>query len=415
MRAVAFARWVCLSAVISVAAEAQYLDVPLTPREQTSALANASSRVLWSRLNPTRTAGLVVAPPFQHDYRARYLTASLNDRTAIAQTIGEEGVERYAAGQGLRTLLGPRGHSSPVGPDSVFWNRLSGKVRVLEAKGGSSALKWTYGSLQGTNANAIRSAGGMLSRSGASGSEMLQAARVIRAAQNGHLETYVVRTSHVLGTPRAPVQAGGLNVDNVANEARQIERDVVRRNPKLGTVFRKAGSQHRMDRLTYRRAASGSRLAWVKPTGLKEIPASAGRPSMAPLSRSLSKGFLRVGNRLLLPVGVGVAGVTAIVTYRLYATGAMSYPEFIDNSVGPATFLAFTGGGAVIGGTLLGIGAIPGAAIGAVLALPFQFDLEWVKDMYYREFNEARREAVDEAVEAMYLWNPTPFSAQKAP
>lgn len=326
--------------------------------------------------------------------------------------IGEEGVERYAAEKRMRTLLSPRGHSIPVGPDSIFWNRSSGKVRVLEAKGGSSALKWTYGLFQGTNANAIRSAGGLLSRSGASRGEMLQAARVIRAAQSGHLETAVVRTSHILGTPRAPRQAGGVNVANVAKEARQIERDVVRRNPKLGVVFRRAGVQHRMDRLTHRIAASGSRLAPLKPTGLRGISATAGQPGMAPLGRSLLKRFWHVGNRWLLPVGVGVASVTVIVAYYQFATGSMNYPEFIHNSLGPGVFLAFTGGGAVIGSTFLGIGAIPGAAIGAILVIPFQFSLEWVTDMYYRDFNKAQWEAVDKAVEVMYLRNPTLYRAQ---
>ena len=146
----------------------------------------------------------VVAPPYQQDYRARYLSASLGNRVAIAQLIGEEGVERYAEGRGLKTLLSPLGRSTPIGPDSVFRNPLSGRVQVLEAKGGSSALKWTYGSLQGTNANAIRSAGGVLAHSGANWSEKLQAARVIKAAQSGHLETGVIRTSPCTGNASCP-------------------------------------------------------------------------------------------------------------------------------------------------------------------------------------------------------------------
>ena len=296
------------------------------------------------------------------------MSAPLGCRMDIAQVIGEEGVERYAARQRLKTLLGPQGHGTPIGPDSVYWNSVSGKVTVLEAKGGSSALKWTYGSLQGTNANTIRSASGALTRAGTSWREKLQAARVIKAAQSGHLETAVVRTSHVLGTPRAPGQAGGVNVDNVAKKARMIERDLIRRKPELRAMFRRAGFRHRTDRLVYlgvrwmpdRIAASGSRLAPSRPAAFRGTPPAAIRLGIVSSGRSRLLRFWQVGNRWLLPVGLGVAGATVTITYYQFATGAISYREFLHNSSGSVILVMLTGAGAVIGGPLFGFGAIPG-------------------------------------------------------
>ena len=380
---------VVAAALVPATGAAQFGDIPLTPREQLSVLGGSVNGAVWSKLYPSRTASMFATQPYVQDYRARYMSALLSDRVAIAQFIGEEGVERYAAGQRLRTLLGPRSHSTPIGPDSVYWNSVSGKVNVLEAKGGSSTLKWTYGSLQGTNTNTTRSAGGILTRAGTNWSERIHAARVIKAAQRGHLETGVVRTSHVLGTPNAPKQTGGVNVDDVAKKARLIERDLVKRNPRLRAVFKQAGFRHRMDRLVYH----GAR--WM--------------PHRISTSGSLaSSRFLRlwqVGNRWLLPVGLGVAGVTVAITYYQFATGAINYRDFLHNSSGAAILLVLTGGGAVMGGFLFGFGSVPGAVIGSMLALPVQLGLEWVMDQRYGEFRQAQRKAVDRTVEKLYLRN----------
>ena len=420
MRSIVFSAIMLLCALFPILADAQDRDIPLTPGEQASALSGASSRAGWFKLYPARTAVTIVKAAYQQDYRAQYLSASLGDRIAIAQTIGEKGVERYSAAQRFETLLGPSGRSNPIGPDSVYWNGAAGKIRVLEAKGGSSARKWTYGSLQGTNANAIRSAGGVLVQAGASGGEKLHAARVIKAAQVGHLETSVVRTLHTQGTPHAPRRTGGVNVDDVAKEAQQIERDLVRRNPNLGAVFRKAGFQHLMDRLNYRGtkwlpghdATSGFRLPSVRLARLERIPPAASRFSLASSGRGVLPQFLRIGSRWLLPVGVGVASVTVAAAYYQLATNSISHREFLNVSASPAVLLAFTGTGALIGGLAFGIGAIPGAAIGTTLAIPFQLGLEWVKYRYYRDFNEAQQEVVDKVVEVMYSENHALFRVQ---
>ncbi|MCY4592004.1 MAG: hypothetical protein OXE86_15905 [Alphaproteobacteria bacterium] len=369
MRVTACVGWLCLGILLAVPAGPAVPDIPLTPRELQSALAGASNPSVWTRLYPSSTALTGAAPLVQRNYRTRWLSASHGDRVHIAQQIGEQGVARYADGRQLKTLLSPFGHRAHIGPDSIFWNRASGKVQVLEAKGGSSVPKWTYRSIQGTNVNAIRSADGVLARSSASLREKLQAARVIKAAQRGHLETGVVRTAHVLGTPRAPTLSARMDVGNVTREARQLERQLVRQNPKLRRVFATAGSQHRVGRLAYRTSQVG-----------------------------------RVASRWVLPIRVGLAGASLTVAIAKFANASISSREFLRASADPALLVVFTGAGALIGGlTSSGIGTIPGAAAGAMIALPVQLGLEWVIDRYYRDFHPAQQNAVDQAIKVMYF------------
>ncbi len=405
MRVTACAGLLCLGILLAVPAGPAVADIPLTPRELQSALAGASSPGVWSRLYPSGTAQAVVAPLAQGNYRARWLSASLGDRVGIAQLIGEQGVARYAGGQRLKTLLSPFGHRARIGPDSIYWNSASGKVQVLEAKGGSSVPKWTYRSLQGTNVNGIRSAAGVLAHRGASWREKLQAARVIKAAQHGHLETGVVRTAHVLGTPRAPTPLAGMDVRNVTREARQLERQLVRRNPRLRFAFATAGSRHRVARLVYRTA--------------KRVPAGSlarGPISLSPRAAGYSRlgavgsgGFRaslfgRLSSRSVLLIGTGLAGVSLAAAVSKFANASISSRELLRASAGPALVMVFAGAGALIGGlTSSGIGAMPGAAAGAALALPFQLGLDWVNHWYHWRFNRAQQYAVDQAIKVMYF------------
>ena len=405
MRVAAFAGWFCLGILAAVSASAQVPEIPLTPRELQSALAGASSPGVWSRLYPSRTAQGIVAPLSQGNYRGRWLSASLGDRVGIAQLIGEEGVERYASGRQLKTLLSPFGHRLPIGPDSVYWNPASGRVQVLEAKGGSSLPKRTYRSLQGTNANAIRSAGGVLAHPGATWREKLQSARIIRAAQRGHLQTGVVRTSHVLGTPRATTLLGALNTDNVAREARFLERRLVRRNPELRAAFRTAGLEHAMAHQAYRAAN------WVPAPDATRGPLRLGSEAMGPsrlgatrLAGSRASGLARFTSRRVVPIGIGFAGASLMAAVSKFANAPISSREFLGTSAGPALVMVFSGAGALIGGLgSSGIGAVPGAAVGAMLALPFQLVLDWVSDRYYRNFNLAHQNAVDHALKVRYF------------
>ena len=391
MRALALCACLSLGYLHPIAVVAQYPSLLLTPGEQTAMLAEKANPTVWSRLVSRVTESTAAtAPSYQRNHRARYVAASLGDRVAIAQTIGEEGVEQYASTRRMKQLLGPHGRSVSIGPDSVYWNRSSGRVRVLEAKGGSSSLKWTYGSLQGTNANTVRSAGGLLESRRAGAAEKRQAARIIKAAQSGHLETAVIRSQHILGTPRAPRQVGEVHTGNVAKEARLIERNLLKRKPELGPIFRRAAVEHRASRLAYLGANVTARAGFHRLVGdasVSGVTAAGGR--------GLQMAW-RIGNRWFLPVGVSVAGVTmAIQSYHLAAHN-ISYADYIDAIAGPAVLLTFTGVG-------FGIGGMPGAAVGMVLALPVQMYMDWSND---QQLSEVQQEAIEMALRARYSGAP---------
>ena len=342
---------------------AQYPNKLLMPSERTAMLAERTNLSVWSKIQYSAASATANQSSFQGNYHTRYLSASLGDRIAIAQIIGEEGVEQYASTRRLRQLLGPRSRSFPRGPDSVYWNRVSGKVQVFEAKGGTSQPKRTFGSLQGTNRNTIRSAKGILHSRGAVMSEKLQAARVIKAAQSGHLETGIIRTPHLPGTPLTPRLIGNIDKGHVAKEAHLIQREVIRRNPGLRTIFFKAGMQHQVSRLSHLGASSMPRFAPVSIPGLTTMPGIFSTGGRA----------LQFGSRYILPVGLGIAGANLAVYGYQYGIGHMARNELIEAIAAPAVLLAFTASGAVVG-------AMPGAVIGATLALPVQLYLWFSSD-----------------------------------
>ena len=377
-----------LSSALSTPGEdAQRSRALFTPGEQVSMLSETANPTVWSRLRSGISQTTAAkAPSNQRNHRTRYLAASLGDRVAIAQTIGEEGVEQYASTRRMKQLLGPRGRSVPIGPDSVYWNRASGRVRVIEAKGGSSPPNWTYGSLQGTNANTVRSAGGLLGSRGASVAEKRQAARVLKAAQGGHLESAVVRTPHVLGTPLAPRQTGATHTGNVAREARLLEHELVRRNPELRPIFLRAGVEHRASRLAY----LGTTLQ--RQAGFQQLPGSASISGVPAAGVRGLPGALQIADRWVVPVGVGLAGATVAIQVYQLAADNISHEEFVDALSAPAVLLTFSGAG-------FWMGAMPGAAVGMMLSLPFQVYI-WLRDD--RQTIEEQQEAFAIALRERY-------------
>ncbi len=389
-----------LGFLLPVTVVAQYPNVLLTPSERTAMLAERSNSSDWSKLRSNVAASAANTPSYLGNHRTRYLAASLGDRVAIAQIIGEEGVEQYASTRRMKQLLGPRGRSVPFGPDSVYWNPASGKVSVLEAKGGSSQPKWTYGSRQGTNTNTIRSAKGILQSRGAAMTEKLQAARVIKAAQSGHLESAVIRTQHVLGSPLAPQQVGSVDVGYVAKEARLIQHELDSRHPELRPVFRQAGIMHESSRAAHFGAAS---LPRSRASRLSAAASMSGLTSVGGRGLRIA---LQAGNRFLLPVGLGFAGI-AIVNYGYqYAMGHIDQYQLVGASGEFMILTTFTVTGAAFGGfSSLGIGAIPGAMIGATLALPVQVYL-WFSNENSRQpgdSNPNQMAVVDRVLEEIYL------------
>ena len=150
------------SALAPSVAFAEYPYIPSTPLQQISELSSVANRTVSLKLFPHNVQGTLARPPYQHDYQTYYQRSSGSERRVFSERIGELGAERYAADQKWKTLLSPHGRELRIGPDSIYWNPQSGRVHVIEAKGGSGRVGVSYGTPQGTNKNTIRSAKGIL-------------------------------------------------------------------------------------------------------------------------------------------------------------------------------------------------------------------------------------------------------------
>ena len=312
----------------------------LTPSEREARLAKAASPEAYRSLR---------LPPQQHDYHRSWMMAGRAKRIATAQRIGEEGVVVYGERAGMQTLLDPLRKSVPIGPDSIYRDNATGKTVVLEAKGGHSRPKLTYGTPQGTNANTLHSAAGLLIARSASPYEQIQSARLIKEAQRGNLATGIVRTPHTLGSPQQPRLIASINNDNVARSAWEIERQLVRRDPQLARVFSRAA----------------------------KAPANT---------------LLRPAGHWLVPVGIGAAAVlTGYQTYRIMDMG------FDDPRANYE--IAATGGAAAFASVGFLLGGPFGGLIGGLSALPLHLLAAWAGD---NALSEAQRDAVTKALHKHY-------------
>lgn len=425
------------------AAGPESLTLPLTSLERAGLLSGLASRGLGGELFPQSVNTIAPKPYFQRNYRADWLASSLYERTLLAERIGEQGRARFAAERGWRKLVGWQGRGIAQGPDAVYWDPYSGQVRVFEAKGGTSPLKTTYGTLQGTNRNAIRSAARVLKSARATRAERVAAARVILAAQKGRLKTGVVRTGHVLGRPDVPQLEGRWNTSRVAQEARELERQIIiilqdsEDLDDIVIILNDARAAERRDMFKYRAtqglAALGvagagmlawdayrqSQMAWtmfqdpvfqggVLPylqTGIAF--GRLGQSMTLGLGSVAQLGLLGEGDLLafglmsggwFLPMAVGAESLLAIRAYYEYSAGRISQHEFYRRATGPAVFGSFAVGGAItgaaVGAWLLGIGAVPGAVIGAeiggMIAIPVQSAISWALVRADRQFDEAQ-------------------------
>ena len=267
-----------------------------------------------------------------------------------AERIGTQGAAKYAAERGWIKLLGAQGRGISQGPDFVYLDPFSNRVRVIEAKGGSSQPKRTYDSMQGTNTNAIRSAQFVLKSARASQREKWAAALVIRAAQKNRLETGVVRTP--LDKQESPRQKGSWDSKNVSKEALRMGPN----NPH--TVFKGAGAGQRVASWKY----------------------------------AATKGMRHAG-RLFLPIAVGVEGLRmGVAYYDWFSQGTISQRDLSQRRLESMLFATFTVGGAIVGG------GIQGAFVGAMVALPVQSTVEWLASRYYQEIDKEQLQRVKKKV-----------------
>ena len=157
-------------------------------------------------------------------------------------------------------------------------------------------------------------------------------------------------------------------------------------------MFRKANFLHDVDRVRYRSVRRLSDLGSVTARSL-----GLNSTQQAELKR-----IGQAGGRWLLPLSVGVAGVTIVTAYYQFTSGLTSPREFYRSSAGSTVLVVLTATGAIVGGTAFGVGAVAGASLGAIAAGPVQVATAWVIDRYYRDYDRRQRHLVDAAVEEFY-------------
>ena len=216
---------------------------PLTRAEQANQLDKLLGLTSIQNGIKTGWANLFRTIPSEpQDYSGQWNSASMNmnKRIDLSKNIGEEGASRYAAERGWIQLLGSQNRGISQGPDFLYYDPKTNKYKAIEAKGGSSQVKKTYGSWQGTNENVIKSAEWVLKSNSTSYEEKLAAAMVIKAAQKNNLNTGVVNTPHVLGKPKYPELKGSWDTKDVSGMALHSEIDLVDKKPHLKNIFKDA-------------------------------------------------------------------------------------------------------------------------------------------------------------------------------
>lgn len=141
--------------------------------------------------------------------QAEWLQATINERVRLAERLGEEGAEAFAAKKGYEPLLRNGDKVLRQGFDQVYRAK-DGSIVAIEAKGGTSAISRAYGCEQGTPEWAVQAAKRVAESSKASAAEKQAARLVLEAAKEGNLTVQVVRTRHVLGEPVAAVLESSL-------------------------------------------------------------------------------------------------------------------------------------------------------------------------------------------------------------
>lgn len=238
-----------------------------------------------------------------------YLGASLNERIRISEEIGEAGAEAFARSKGLSPLLLESQKSNIHGPDQI-WTDSRGRIYVIEAKGGTGALKTGYGFTQGSAEYAVAASKELLKRAGSSAAERAGAAAVLKAALEGRMTVWVVRTPHSLGEP-------------------------------LGSILEKeAGCS---------KAVEGLARAAAKEMGIAESPIQK---------------LLATGKKVVLKVGGG-AGVVGGGFQTVQGVNQIRTGDVLEGSLNVGI-----GSGNVAAGTMIMLGkTVGGATLGAGMAV----------------------------------------------
>lgn len=431
---------VCVFGSISNSTAEMIATILKTHREQAAAMASLTQADRGISPWAKSTSEFVTNRYIQRDYSIDYERATPSERRTISERVGNQASARYAAERNWRRLLGSQGRNIPQGPDSLYWDPKTGRLRAVERKGGASKAKTSYFAKQGTNQYHIRSAMAVLRSKKTSMKERLATARIIKSAQYGRLESTLIRGG-ARGMVAEPRVEGGWDRASVRREAMEIERRLVRRDPQLREVFRSAASVERADMLRYRigqgvgvlglvgagalwwDAYRQSNVAWQMfhdpmlsggalpylqsglATGRASEASALGLGSASRLNWLGSGRFQVFGQaagKWFLPIAIGTETLGAGISYYEYSNGRLGERDFYRRMTGTGIFVACTAGGAGIGVWFGGIGAVPGALIGSVVGGIGQVGTNFYWSSIDRGFNADQLRAINLAIDLQY-------------
>ncbi len=333
--------------------------------------------------------------------RIDYINADpygVSGRQRISETIGEMGARAFAKKAGYTPLYqGAPGKGR--GFDQVY--QFGKQVVVVEAKGGSSALKVYRGYLQGTPKYTVKVAQEILASKTASIQAKRAAKAVIEAYRKGDLVVQAAHTSHVYGKPGlTTVQTtyGKIENPSLMELAHRSSLKLGMASGLLGGAFELASQLATEQTVNWEQVASTTLIAGVSGyaanmtnmlvqnalmNNQSRLASVLATPTTSSFLGSISSGVvasavfaygsyflgyadLTTANRTLTTslVGTTAAALTSTATLTLVATlGTASTGTAISGLSGAAATnatLAWLGGGSIAAG---GGGIATGAAV----------------------------------------------------
>jgi len=250
-----------------------------------------AGKIATGRLK-ARTEGLALELA---DRRQQYLklaqAGDINGKARLIEDIGDEGARKYAAYVGYDPILESR-PGRGMGFDHVY--RDGSRIKVVEAKGGSSPLKPYRGhDEQGTIEYTRKVAEWALKSPSSSAQEKKAAEEVLKAAQEGRLEVEVVRTEHVQGKPESTRVEKIVGTNGLVTLPLEEARTALLQTPGMASAWLRHASKT---------SASLDLSSW-----LKQGQVVAGRSNIALWAEGSGplapREAVRKGVRISIPVG----------------------------------------------------------------------------------------------------------------
>lgn len=162
-------------------------------------LVMTQAEMVMARETPTSLRQRIIDGLNLTPEQEEWINTSPEGRRGLGEQIGERGGRELAKEMGMEAVFdGTSGKGIPQGPDQVYRAK-NGRIAVFETKANSSPKNKGYGYIQGSVEHTLKSAEYVLKSNRASEAQKRAAREILKAAANGKLDVYIIRTYHVQG------------------------------------------------------------------------------------------------------------------------------------------------------------------------------------------------------------------------